>query len=136
MSSPYVCEVAPEGGGTNQNAKCFTKEIVDGYHLATLRAFRKKSAVISVKLFKLVPKGSVEVGRIIVHHKGDLPEDWVEDPDGNPIIILNARLDDYERMMDLICGECRVGIEFSGESWDKGRAYLKSLCYVFPKRTK
>ncbi len=135
MSSLYGCEVAPEDDKPCQKTKCFTRDIVDGYHLATLRASRKKSVVISVKLFKLIQKESVEVGRIIVHGKGDLPEDCVEDPSCSPIIILNARLNDFERMMDLIRGECRVGIEFSGESWAKGRAYLKSLCYVFPKRT-
>ncbi|MCP4573948.1 MAG: hypothetical protein GY838_16435 [bacterium] len=135
MNSLNRCEVVPEEDGPSQEAQCFRRANVDGYHLATLRASRKDSVVISVKLFELIDAESVEVGRLLFHGKGKLPEDRVDTPGDSPIIIFNARLKDFERMMELIRGECRVGIEFSGEDWAKGQAYLKSLCYVFPERS-
>ncbi len=135
MNQGRTCEPAPEGRCPNDKNPCFISAKVDGYHLATMRASRKGSVVVSVKLFDSIDPQSVEVGRILFHHKKELPGDCVEPAGCNGIIFLNARLKDYDRMMDLIRGDCGVGIEFSGDEWENGRAYLKSLCHIFPQRS-
>jgi hypothetical protein len=51
----------PRDHHANENSPCTASAIVDGYHLATMRASRKGSVVVSVKLFELIP-GRCRVG--------------------------------------------------------------------------
>lgn len=63
MSSETEYMDAPEGPVDKKLCPVFAKAVVDGYHIATMRADLKKSVVITVKLFERVNKIEVkEVG--------------------------------------------------------------------------
>ena len=71
---------------------------------------------------------------MIKFRRKNLPDDGVDRSDGNTVIHMNALLTDFDPLMDMVTGDLPVAIEFMGESDEKGRAYLKSLAYVFPGR--
>jgi len=106
---------------------------VDGFQIATMRADRKKQVTISVKLFEGAPGEFREVGRLQFMRK-DLPDDYVKNEDGNEVIIMNALVTDFERMMALVGGRWPVELGYCGADEKSGRAFLKSLRHVYPKR--
>jgi hypothetical protein len=106
---------------------------VDGFQIATMRADRKKQVTISVKLFEGAPGDFREVGRLQFMRK-DLPDDYVKNEDGNDVIIMNALVTDFERMMALVGGRWPVQLTYLGAEEKSGRAFLKSLRHVYPKR--
>ena len=115
---------------STEKTKCFR---VGGYHIATMRADRKKQQTISVKLFEGVP-GEFTFAGLIVFQRKDLPDDCIRDYDGSEVIVMHALLTDFERLMDLVKGEHPVAMEFENKHEVGGRAYLKSLAFVFPGR--
>ena len=54
---------------------------IDGYHLATMRADRKKQITISLKLFEGKPDDHRYAGLIMFMRK-DLPDDYVDEIEG------------------------------------------------------
>ena len=119
---------------TNDEAESKRMIRVDGYHIATMRADRKKQQTISLKLFEGAP-GEFRFAGLIIFQRKDLPDDCLMDIEGSEVIVMHALLTDFERLMDMVKGEYPVAMEFENKPEVGGRAYLKSLAFVFPGRS-